>query len=86
MSKSNTTKAAFAHITIGIQLAITVLIFVYAGYRLDLYYNTTPIFLSIGTVLGMALGFYHLIKDLQSSSKKDAKDDDEEKKRKVRWM
>jgi F0F1-type ATP synthase assembly protein I len=71
----------FAHLTIGLQLAITILIFVYAGYRLDLHFKKSPIFLLIGTILGMSLGFYHLMKDLSSENKKIDIDPEDEKKR-----
>ena len=71
----------FAHLTIGLQLAITILIFVYAGYRLDLHFNKSPIFLLIGTVLGMSLGFYHLMKDLSTENKKIDIDPEDENKR-----
>jgi F0F1-type ATP synthase assembly protein I len=61
----------FAHITIGIQLAITILIFVLAGNWLDTRFNKSPLFLVIGTALGMSIGFYHLLKDLQGEENKD---------------
>ncbi len=61
----NSGQVIFAHITVGLQLAITMLIFVYGGHKLDLYLNKTPLFLVIGTIVGMVLGFYHLLKNLQ---------------------
>ncbi len=63
-----------SHLTIGLQLAITIMIFVYGGYRLDLYFDKSPLFLAVGTVIGMALGFYHLMKNLQSTIKKSEND------------
>jgi len=70
MANDNSGKAVFAHVTIGLQLAITMLIFVYGGYRLDLYFDKSPLFLITGTIIGMCLGFYHLLKDLQGDDKK----------------
>lgn len=87
VNKENSGKVVFAHITIGLQLAITMLIFVYGGYRLDLYFDKSPLFLIVGTILGMCLGFYHLLKDLQVDSKKDEypKKEDEQNKKRIKW-
>ena len=79
---NNSGRVVFAHITIGLQLGITMFIFVYGGHKLDLYFDKTPIFLIIGTVTGMSTGFYHLLKSLQFDDKKK-----EEKhiKKRVKW-
>jgi len=84
VSKQNSTQSVFAHITIGLQLAITILLFVYGGYRLDSYYQKSPLFVTLGAALGMILGFYQLIRELKKiddrherTSKKDNK--------KTRW-
>ena len=89
-NKKNSGQVVFANITIGLQLAITMLVFVYGGHRLDLYFDKSPLFLVIGTALGMALGFYHLLKDLQVDDKKDAgdksdKDDEKTEKKRIKW-
>jgi len=85
--KKNSGQVVFANITIGLQLAITMLVFVYGGHRLDLYLDKSPLFLVIGTVLGMALGFYHLLKDLQVTEKKgdEVKDEEKHMKKRVKW-
>jgi F0F1-type ATP synthase assembly protein I len=70
-NKKNTTRAVFTNITVGMQLAITILIFVYGGYRLDLYYEKSPLFLALGTIIGMCLGFYHLFKELADLDKRE---------------
>jgi len=84
VNKKNSGRIVFAHITIGLQLAITIFVFVYAGYRLDLYFNKSPLFLAICTAFGMGIGFYHLLKDIQGTSKKDDDNDVKEQKR-VKW-
>ncbi|MCL1864706.1 MAG: AtpZ/AtpI family protein [Spirochaetes bacterium] len=84
MKRNNSGRVILAHITIGLQLAITILLFVYGGYRLDLYYEKSPIFLLIGTALGMCLGFYHLMKELNNENDKSNIDQEEEKKR-IKW-
>lgn len=85
--KKNSGQVVFANITIGLQLAITMLVFVYGGHRLDLYFDKSPLFLVVGTALGMALGFYHLLKDLQAVDKKDTgdKDIEEIEKKRIKW-
>jgi len=83
LKRNNSGQQVFAHITIGLQLAITMLIFVYGGYRLDLYFEKTPLFLVIGTALGMCLGFYHLMKDLSKENKSNT--DQEEEKKRIKW-
>lgn len=83
MGKQKNTGAVYANITVGIQLAVTVLLFVYLGYRMDLHYKTSPLFIGIGTVVGMALGFYHLLKDIQRTERAEKED---EKKPRNKWM
>jgi F0F1-type ATP synthase assembly protein I len=87
INRENSGKVVFSHITIGLQLAISMLIFVYGGHRLDLYFDKSPLFLVIGTVLGMCLGFYHLLKDLQVQDKKSKISDSEVKKneKRIKW-
>jgi len=87
LGKKNTSHAVFANVTIGLQLAITVLIFVFGGYRLDLHYDKSPLFIMIGTFVGMGLGFYNLIKELQSQQKREEeRDRDSERKVRRKWM
>jgi len=75
-------RVVFANVTIGLQLAITIFIFVWVGYKADLRYNTSPLFLAVGTVLGMVVGFYHLMKQL---SHQDKKEDNEDNKKRIKW-
>lgn len=86
-NQNNTGKVVFAHITIGLQLAITMLVFVYGGYKLDLYFDKSPLCLAIGTVIGMILGFYHLLKELSPKNEKNNKSGNEESnnKKRIKW-
>lgn len=68
---------------IGLQLAVTVLIFVIGGYELDTYLDRSPLFVSLGAFLGMGLGFYHLIKQLQHIEKISK---ESENRKRNRWM
>lgn len=75
-------KQVFTNITMGMQLAVTMLLFVYIGYRLDVYYDKMPLFLCLGTFIGFAAGLYNLLKELRSFDEKkkhgDTDNDDEE--------
>lgn len=84
-NKRNTTRVVFANITIGMQLAITILIFVYAGYRLDLYYGKTPLFLALGTFIGMSIGFYHLYKELLDMGRREKEEKEKGGRIRKKW-
>ncbi len=45
----------------GTQLAVSVLLGVYAGYRLDGRWGTGPWFLLAGSALGLAVGLYSFL-------------------------
>ena len=82
VNKKKSVRIVFAHLTIGLQLAITIFVFVYAGYRLDLYFNKSPLFLAVCTVVGMGMGFYHLLKDLQGDTNND---EDKDETKRIKW-
>jgi F0F1-type ATP synthase assembly protein I len=83
LDKKKTSRTAFEYSTIGIQLAITVIAFVFGGYKLDEYFHSSPVFISIGAFLGMAIGFYHLIKQLKDIEKSEKRDKNKERKK---WL
>ncbi len=62
--KKDITRIILAYSTIGIQLAITILVFLYSGFLLDKHFNSSPVFVVIGTIIGMGAGFYNLMKSL----------------------
>lgn len=62
--KRDITRIILAYSTIGIQLAITILVFLYGGFLLDKHFNSSPVFVVIGTIIGMGAGFYNLMKSL----------------------
>jgi len=84
MKKKNSAQGVMMHITVGLQLGITIFLFVYLGHYLDKRYAKSPLFLIIGTALGMIIGFYHLMKELQEDTKKEDDNEDSDKK-KVKW-
>lgn len=83
--KKASNQVIFANITIGLQLAITIFIFVYAGNWLDIRYNTSPIFLAVGTILGMGIGFYHMMMQLGSQNSKEENEENHEERKRVKW-
>jgi F0F1-type ATP synthase assembly protein I len=46
--------------SIGVELAASVFIGAFIGYRIDLYLHTEPYFMVSGLMLGAAAGFYSL--------------------------
>lgn len=50
----------------GTQLAVTVLLGVYLGYKADARWGTTPWGMIVGTALGVGLGLYAFLKPLLS--------------------
>lgn len=81
--KKKTTSSIFTYSTIGLELAATVTLFILGGNKLDEHFNRTPVFTIIGAFLGMAIGFYHLIKQLQNIEAKEKKDENKIRKK---WM
>jgi len=66
-----TVQAVLVHVTIGLQLAITILAGVLGGNWLDNRFKTSPVFLAICTAVAMIVGFYHLMKQLSGTVHKD---------------
>lgn len=68
------------YLTIGIQLAGTMIVYVIGGHLVDRWLDTTPIFLIVGSVLGMVAFFIQIIRltrDLDEKNRKSkaARDD-----------
>lgn len=82
-NKKKSTSSIFTYSTIGLELAATVTLFILGGNKLDEHFNRTPVFTIIGAFLGMAIGFYHLIKQLQNIEAKEKKDENKIRKK---WM
>lgn len=65
VSNKSLGRTIYTYSSIGIQLAATVVLFLLGGYKLDSHYGKSPVFTTIGAFLGMAVGFYHLIRQLR---------------------
>ncbi len=55
--------------SIGVELAASVFIGAFLGYRIDLYLNTEPYFMVGGLILGAAAGFYSLYRVVKKAEK-----------------
>ncbi len=90
VKQGRTTRPVFAHITMGLQLAITVTAFIIGGYKLDNHYGKSPLFVSAGAFVGMGLGFYLLLKELKEIAREEKEDKERkacgEDKKRVKWM
>ncbi len=84
MTKKNIRKAVLTNVTAGMQLGITIFIFVYAGNELDEYYSKRPIFLIVGALIGFIAGFYNLLKDISRQDKIEK--ENSEKKQPDKWL
>lgn len=62
--KTGTYAAIGPYVSVGIQFAATILLFVSIGWWLDDTFTTTPLFLLLGTLLGAGGGFYKLYRTL----------------------
>lgn len=85
MAEKSAAKQVLAYSSVGLQLAITLLIFVYGGYKLDRHYHSEPWFLVGGTIIGMVLGFYNLYKEL-SGLEKSAPGKKEDRGTRRKWL
>jgi len=55
---------------LGLQLAVTVVIFWFAGKLIDEHYGTEPLWMIVGAVLGIVVGMYNFIKSVIELGKK----------------
>ena len=64
------------YLGLGTQLAATILIMLFIGYKLDEYLDTYPVFLIILTFLGGFAGIYNFIKTVLSLNQKKKSEKD----------
>jgi F0F1-type ATP synthase assembly protein I len=60
-------------------------LFVYGGFRLDSYLETSPLFVALGAVLGFGSGIYNLISGLRHMER-ISKEESKNKQNKTRWL
>jgi F0F1-type ATP synthase assembly protein I len=62
---------AAPYLTLGIQLAVTVVIFFLIGWWLDTHNNTAPMFQLVGVLVGSVGGMIKFLKSVTEMSKKE---------------
>ena len=80
-------KAVVENITLGMQMGITIAIFVYGGFRLDEKFAMSPIWVIVGMVLGISMAFYQLMKEVKRMDQmnRERKESNDSKKT-SKWM
>ncbi|CUT03796.1 AtpZ/AtpI family protein [Candidatus Chrysopegis kryptomonas] len=58
---------------LGLQLAVTVVIFWFIGKIIDEHYGTSPLWMIVGAMLGIVVGMYNFIKSVLELGKKKEK-------------
>jgi F0F1-type ATP synthase assembly protein I len=78
----------FTYSSMGIQLAATVTLFILGGYKLDNHYDRSPVFTSMGALLGMAIGFYHLIRQLKDVERTEQQERGKKpgNEKRIKWL
>ncbi len=68
---SRTESQAGRYVHLGLTFTLSILLFLYGGYRLDIRLGTLPLFTLIGTFLGGAGGFLYIYRELVSGGGRD---------------
>ncbi len=55
---------------LGLQLAVTVVIFWFIGKMIDEHYGTSPLWMIVGAMLGIVVGMYNFIKSVIELTRK----------------
>lgn len=69
--KSEAAVGRYVHL--GVTLAASTLLFFYAGYKLDRWIGTLPIFALLGTFVGASGGFVYLYRELTAGERREKK-------------
>ena len=62
------------YLTLGIQFIVTILLCIFLGHWADAKFDTSPIFILIGSLLGIAAGFYNFFKVVLKMDRKSEED------------
>lgn len=72
--KNKGIREAGIYLGLGSQLAFTVLLMLFIGYKIDEYFNSFPLFLVIFAFLGSFGGIYNFIKSVLNINRKKKSD------------
>ncbi|HLB53597.1 MAG TPA: AtpZ/AtpI family protein [Gemmatimonadales bacterium] len=59
----------YKYLAMGLRFAGGIVVFFFAGFLLDRWLGTTPLFLLIGTLAGAGLGFLSVYRELMADEK-----------------
>lgn len=65
------------YMNIGWMLVLSILFWAFVGYWVDRYFQTRPLFLAIGAVLGIVVGMYHFLMTVLRDTRKDTTQDEQ---------
>ncbi len=73
-SLSQAYRSVGPYLTLGIQFIVTILLCVFAGHWADGKFDTSPLWTLIGSLVGIAAGFYHFFKVVLKMGRKSEED------------
>lgn len=85
MNKINNSGNVLANVGLGMQMALSILIFVFAGYWLDNYFDTLPLFLLFGVFIGLLLSFYYLFNEIKRLDEYDKVKKEKKEENRIKW-
>lgn len=85
MLGKKTKNVVLAYSTAGMQLAIFLVLFTYGGHRLDVKLDTSPLFVLLGSALGLGAGMYNLLKGLKEIDRY-LKDEEAPREKRRKWL
>ncbi len=71
--KNNPVRTLAPYMTMGLEIAIYIIVFTFIGYWIDNKFNTLPLFTVILSLLGIAGGLYKFIKNASKFNNKKNK-------------
>lgn len=64
-------RGAAAYVGLGLQFALSMLLFLYAGQWIDRKIGTAPVFLIIGVFVGAGAAFYNIYQKLMAAQREE---------------
>lgn len=64
-------RGAGAYVGLGLQFAVSMLLFLYVGQWVDGKFGTAPVFLIVGVFVGAGAAFYNIYQKLMAAQRED---------------